>query len=117
MRLPTLLLATVAAAAPARAQPSGAELYARKCGACHSIAANKVGPAHKGVYGRLAGQAQGYAYSAALSRSGIVWNDQTLDQWLQGPQKLVRGSKMFFTVPDPAERAAIIAFLKSSAAK
>jgi cytochrome c len=92
----------------------GARLYKLKCGTCHSIAVNKTGPAHRGVYGRAAGSAPGYAYSAALKASGIVWNADTLDRWLQGPQKMVKGSRMFMAVPNPAERAAIIAFLKSA---
>lgn len=97
--------------------PNGAALYKTKCGSCHSIPANKIGPAHKGVFGRKAGLAAGYSYSAPLKASGIVWNDKTLDLWLQGPQKVVKGSKMFFAVPNAAERAAIIAYLKSPAAK
>ena len=97
--------------------PNGAALYKAKCGSCHSIPANKVGPAHKGVFGRKAGLAPGYSYSAALKSSGIVWNDKSLDLWLQGPQKVVKGSKMFFTVPDATQRTAIIAYLKSPVAK
>ena len=41
----------------------------------------------------------------------------TLDKWLQGPQKVVPGTRMFFSVSNPAERAAIIAYLRSDAAK
>ena len=96
---------------------SGADLYKRKCSSCHTMAANKIGPAHKGVFGRKAGLVPGYAYSPALKKSGIVWNDKTLDQWLQGPQKMVEGSKMYLAVPNAAERAAIIGYLKSPAAK
>jgi cytochrome c len=97
--------------------PGGAALYKSKCGSCHSIPVNKIGPAHKDVFGRKAGQAPGYNYSAPLKSSGITWNDKTLDLWLQGPQKIVKGSKMFLSVPNAAERAAIIAYLKSPAAK
>lgn len=105
------------ATATAQAKPDGAALYQSKCGGCHSIATNRIGPAHKGVFGRKAGMAPGYKYSPALKASGIVWNDQTLDKWLQGPPKLVKGTKMFFTVSDPSQRAAIIAYLKSPAAR
>lgn len=103
--------------ATAQAKLDGAALYQSKCGGCHSIATNRIGPAHKGVFGRKAGMAPGYKYSPALKASGIVWNDQTLDKWLQGPPKVVKGTKMFFTVNDAAQRAAIIAYLKSPAAK
>lgn len=99
------------------AAASGADLYKRKCSSCHTMAVNKIGPSHKGVFGRKAGLVIGYAYSPALKKSGIVWNDKTLDQWLQGPQKMVKGSKMYLAVPNAAERAAIIGYLKSPAAK
>lgn len=96
---------------------SGADLYKRKCSSCHTMAANKIGPSHKGVFGRKAGLVAGYAYSPALKKSGILWNDKSLDQWLQGPQKMVKGSKMYLAVPNATERAAIIGYLKSPAAK
>lgn len=118
----TLLPATSGGAqtAPPALSPSlanGARLYQTKCGSCHSIATNKVGPAHKGVFGRTAGMAAGYNYSPALRASNIIWNTTTLDQWLQGPPKMVKGSRMFLSVSDPAERAAIIAYLRSEAVR
>lgn len=103
--------------AAAEGKPDGAALYLAKCGGCHSLAANRVGPAHKGVVGRKAGTAPGYRYSPALKASPIIWNDATLDRWLQDPQKLVKGSKMFLTVPEADQRKAIIAYLKSPAAR
>lgn len=112
----------VAIATPGIAQTAadalpGATLYKTKCTTCHSLDANKIGPAHRGVFGRAAGTAPGYNYSAALKGSGIVWNATTLDQWLQGPQKMVKGAKMFLVVPNPADRAAIIAYLKATSHK
>lgn len=97
--------------------PNGGVIYKAKCGSCHSISVNKIGPAHKGIFGRKAGLAAGYNYSAALKSSNITWNDKNLDLWLQGPQKMVKGSKMFLSVPNAAERAAIIAYLKSPSIK
>jgi cytochrome c len=113
--LPAGLLLPSALAAQANAD--GAALYQAKCGGCHSIATNRIGPAHKGVFGRKAGTMPGYRYSPALKSSAIVWSDQTLDQWLQDPQKVAKGTKMFVTVSDAAHRKAIIAYLKSPAAK
>lgn len=113
-----MCLAVVGAPALGQAPaPNGAALYKAKCGSCHSIPANKIGPAHKGVFGRRAGLAAGYNYSTPLKSSNITWNDKTLDLWLQGPQKMVKGSKMFLSVPNAAERAAIIAYLKSPSNK
>lgn len=93
--------------------PSGRELYQQHCGACHSLEAHRVGPAHRGVFGRTAGRAPGYVYSEALQRSRIVWDEKTLDAWLTDPEALIPGQKMYADVEDPAVRAAIIAFLRS----
>ncbi|NJO13779.1 MAG: c-type cytochrome [Rhizobiales bacterium] len=114
LALPTGLVAIPKAAA--QSQIDGASLYLAKCGGCHSIATNRVGPAHKGVFGRQAGMVAGYRYSPALKNSGIVWDERALDRWLQDPQQVAKGSRMYVTVPDAAQRKAIIAYLKSPAA-
>jgi cytochrome c len=103
--------------AAAEDKPDGAALYLAKCGGCHSLAVNRIGPAHKGVFGRKAGAVREFRYSPALKASPIVWNDATLDRWLQDPQQLVNGSKMFLTVPEAGQRKSIIAYLKSPAAR
>ena len=67
-----MLLAPYAALA---ADPSrGAELYERKCTGCHSLDANRVGPAHRGVVGRKAGTAAGFKFSPSYGASGATWN-------------------------------------------
>lgn len=103
--------------APASVPNEGAKLYQAKCGGCHSIAASKIGPAHKGVFGRKAGMVAGYKYSPALRAAKVTWDAKTLDLWLQDPQKLVKGSRMYLVVPDPAQRAAIINYLQSDAVR
>jgi cytochrome c len=88
----------------------GLSLY-QSCAGCHSLDENDVGPKHRGVIGRRAASVPGYAYSAALKKSNIVWDKATLDRWLAGPQKLAPGSKMFFSVSNAQNRADIIAYL------
>ena len=108
---------SVAAASPALAggdAQRGQSAYAQ-CQICHQIDRNGVGPRHRGLFGRKAGSLPDYTYSTALKNSGIVWNDRTLDQWLQGPAKMVPGTKMLFAgIADPQERADIIAYLKAA---
>ena len=89
----------------------GRELYESRCVACHSIDANRVGPAHKGVVGRKAGSLADYDYSAALKSSAIVWSASTLDRWLADPEKLIPGQKMGYSVPSAQDRADLIAWL------
>ncbi len=95
----------------------GQELYAMRCIACHSLDENRVGPKHRGVYGRRAGRTENYEYSAALRRATIVWDEKTLDRWLSDPDKLVPGQKMGYQVPDAVDRQDLIAFLKRESSK
>lgn len=100
---------------PAPAQTlDGKALYEGKCGGCHSLDANRIGPAYRGVVGRRIATAPGYPYSPAIKKLAGVWTPERLDQWLQGPQKLAPGSKMYLTIANPQQRAAIIAYLVAS---
>ena len=88
----------------------GKTLY-QACTGCHSLDQNEIGPKHRGVVGRHSAIVPGYAYSAALKQSGIVWTPAMIDRWLTNPQKLVPSAKMFFSVSNPQNRADIIAYL------
>jgi len=104
--------------APARAvvdAASGQALYQAKCGGCHSLDANRIGPAHRGFVGRRIATAPGFAYSPAIKKLPGVWTAALLDKWLLGPQKLAPGSKMFLTIPDAGQRVDIIAYLVANA--
>lgn len=90
----------------------GKELYESRCGGCHSLDANRVGPAHRGVYGRKAGSATDFPYSPAVKGSPVVWQEKTLDAWLTDPQKLIPGQRMNFRIALPEDRADIIAYLR-----
>lgn len=91
----------------------GQQIYESRCVACHSPDANRVGPMHRGVYGRKAGSVAGYNYSTAVKNSAVVWNEQTLDQWLTNPQAFIPGQKMNFKVANAQDRADVIAYLKT----
>ncbi len=113
-----LYLAATAAAFAAAPQERGdaergAALYDKRCTACHSIDTNRIGPSHRGVFGRAAGSVPGYDYSEALSESSTVWTVETLNRWLANPQALIPGQKMGFRLRKADERRDIIAYLKS----
>jgi cytochrome c len=111
-------LAVFSPAGHAASDPvNGKTLYEARCAACHSIDFNGVGPLHRGVFGRPAAKAKGFAYSAALKSSGLVWSETSLDRWLTDPEKLVPGQTMGVSVPDAQARADLIAFLKQQKAK
>lgn len=102
------------ARAPAAGAKAGAEVYAR-CLACHALSYDRTGPRHCGLFGRRAGSVPGFAYSAAMKRSDIIWNARTLDRFLANPTKSMPGTSMGYAgVTDRAERAALIAYLKQA---
>lgn len=104
---------SVAQEAAADTLAAGERLYKSRCFACHSLDRNRVGPRHRDVFGRRAGSVEGYGYSPALAQADFTWTEDALDRWLADPQALVPGQKMNFRVRDSADRARIIAYLKS----
>jgi len=95
----------------------GEQLYESRCMACHSLDANRVGPMHRGVYGRKAGSVPDFAYSVALTSSPIVWSDTTLNRWLTDPEALIPGQRMNIRVLSADDRADLIAFLRRESGK
>lgn len=118
-RLALATIAALAAAAPAFAADAerGGVLYESRCFGCHSLDANRVGPMHRGVFGRKAGAVADFAYSSAVKKSAIVWDDATLDRWLANTQQVIPGTRMNFRVAVPEDRADIIAYLKKESGK
>jgi cytochrome c len=92
---------------------NGKQLYASRCIACHSIDASLAGPAHRGVFGRKAGSVVDFDYSPALKKSAVIWNEKTLDKWLENPEKFIPGQKMGYSVSDAKEREDLIAYLRT----
>lgn len=90
----------------------GAEIYEAKCGACHSLDFNRVGPKHRGVFGRKSASVPGFHYSPALKKLNVTWNALTLDRWLQNPTAMAPGTAMGFRLSNAQERADIIAYLR-----
>lgn len=122
----TVLMGSLAAgqgtptSAPSSTEARGQRLFAQ-CQACHAIAAgapHKLGPNLYGIVGTRAASQSGYAYSTALQKSGIIWDEKNLDRWLERTNVAVPGTKMIFAgMTNQADRAAIIAYLKRSSPK
>jgi len=92
----------------------------KQCLSCHAIgpdAKNLFGPQLNGIFEKTAGSAPGYDYSQPFKNAaagGILWNDDSLDQFLENPLEYMPGTKMAFPgVRDPEERAHLIAFLRA----
>jgi len=103
------------AAPPGPAATAGAQVFARSCAMCHTVARgapSKLGPNLAGVSGRKAGSVPGFRYSPAMSKSGITWKADTLDAFLAKPSAVVPGNRMGFAgIKDTAQRAAVVSYI------
>jgi cytochrome c len=96
----------------ANAQPVAFE----RCIACHAGKgdAKDVGPNLSGVFGRKAGSREDFRYSRPLQRSGITWDERSLDAFLKAPDQFVPGTRMPFEgIASDTERAAVVQHLKT----
>ncbi len=110
-----LLLAAIALLLASPVSAASGEKVFNKCKACHSLkeGKNKMGPSLYGIFGRKAGTVPKYRYSKALKNSGIVWTEETLDEWLKGARDVVKKTKMRTRGLKEADRKALIEYLKS----
>jgi len=85
-------------AASAQDAAAGEQVF-KQCRACHMVgpgARNLVGPMLNGLEGRKAGTIEGYSYSEANKKSGIVWDEATFKDYIADPLKKMPGTKMQF---------------------
>jgi cytochrome c len=107
-------LLLVLGAGGAAAEEQGEQVFKRSCVICHATTAgtNKLGPSLAGIVGRKAGTIEGFSYSDANRKSGIVWDAATLDQYLADPRNFMPGTKMVFPgLKKPEDRKAVIDWL------
>jgi cytochrome c len=90
----------------------------RQCAICHMVglnAANRIGPPLNAIVGRKWASAPNYTYSAGLIAGrdkGNVWDDASLQTWLQNPRAMVPGTKMTFAgLHEQSQRDDVIAYL------
>ena len=96
--------------------PALGEKVFKKCKACHVVDSdkNKTGPHLVNIMGRQAGSVEGFTkYSKAIKESGIVWDEATLDGFLEKPKAYLKGTRMAFAgLKKEEDRANVIAYLK-----
>jgi len=99
------------------ASPETGENLYRQCLACHTIddgGANRVGPNLFGVVGRSIASVDGFRYSSGMQELEETWTPERLDAFLENPRDYVPGTRMSFRgLNEPADRAAVIAYLNS----
>lgn len=109
------------ASAPPSPEDAGKRAF-RECAVCHAVGApgskeaemRLIGPNLYGVVGRKAASIEDFVYSPAMQKSGLVWDEATLDRYIEKPMEVVPGNRMSFVgEPEAEKRAAIVAYLKA----
>ncbi|HSS69664.1 MAG TPA: PQQ-binding-like beta-propeller repeat protein [Casimicrobiaceae bacterium] len=95
----------------------GQKAFESQCASCHTVkpGVNGFGPSLAGIVGHPAGHVPGYNYSGAMTSSGLIWDEATLDAFLTDTSKKVPGTSMPVAIPDAHVRSVIIAYLRSVA--
>ena len=108
--------ATALVSAGAQADDLGQKTF-ELCIACHSLKAgeNGVGPTLHGLIGSTAGSVDGFRFSGPMKRSGIVWDEKNLTDFLRNPQQVVPNTRMPFSgMTDEAALKALVAYLETA---
>jgi cytochrome c len=97
---------------------NGEKVFKRTCTSCHytpDADKNWVGPSLHGVFNRHSASYPYLAYSGAMKKLDLIWNDESLERFLKSPEIMVPGTKMTFTgISAPKERLDLIAYLKAN---
>jgi len=118
----TMSVVLAVTAPGAFAQPGdasgGERLFNQQCKACHTVdkgGRNGIGPNLFGVFGSKAGAVQGFSFSEAMQKSGIVWDDKTMAEYLKDPKGRVPDGKMVYAgLKQQAQLDDMIAYLKKA---
>jgi cytochrome c len=92
-----------------------------RCNSCHALDASApppfggaLGPHLEDIVGRKAASVEGFEYTEELQALDLVWDEETLDQWLEQPHAMVPAMcEPFMGLPNPEHRRALIAYLKT----
>jgi cytochrome c len=87
------------------------------CRTCHyteAAAGHGNGPNLHRIFGKVAGKQTGFDYySVQLQAAQFVWTPRLMYAWLENPMRATPGTSMMSAgVPDPRQRADIIAYLQ-----
>ncbi|NNC36533.1 MAG: cytochrome c family protein [Acidimicrobiales bacterium] len=104
------------AAAPKTPEELGQKVYAR-CRTCHTLedgGRHRVGPNLWGIFGKISGTAEGFAYSKAMKEAAITWDEESIAAYMENPKSYIPGNKMVFIgLRKQEDRDNLIAYLKA----
>jgi cytochrome c len=109
---------SVAAAIPVAAQglDEARQQFLASCGVCHTTekeAPHRQGPNLFGVFGRKAAQTPNFKFSEALAKANLVWDEPTLERWIEDAAAMQPGTIMPYRQRDPEKRKLIMQYLKT----
>jgi cytochrome c len=106
-----------AAADVGHAQEEGQVEFNNHCRTCHSVQEgdHRLGPSLHNIMGQEAGTQEGAAYSSAMQASSVVWDEETLDRFIENPDAVVPGNNMtpYSGIAEADVRAAIVGYLQA----
>src|SRR5258708_40344637 len=115
-----LLIAPCASQAQSCNQTASEQAWTKGSG-CHSLHPNTTGgaaPVLRGLFERTAGHSPGFIFSAAFRRASFAWNDQTFDDFVADPQRMVPGTTMAFSgLRNIDQRRAIACLIRQNSQK
>lgn len=96
--------------------PAKGEKLFKKCKACHSLVVgkHKSGPSLATIYNSKSASVEGYKkYSKAMKKAEIIWDEDSLNAFIEKPRKMIKGTKMSFSgIKKEADRKDLIAYLQ-----
>jgi cytochrome c len=111
-----MLLGVISSTSASAQDAAGGEKIFAQCRTCHQIgeaAKNGVGPQLNGLFGRKAGSAEGYTYSAAYKSLDKEWAVDNFTVYIKDPRGVTPGTKMVYPgLKDEAKIADLIAYMQ-----
>ena len=95
----------------------GKMIFQEQCGLCHAVSATAdpgAGPSLFGVIGHKSGTNDAkYAYTDAMKKADLTWDDANIVKLLTDPNKLVPGTSMPISLPSDKDREDMFAYLST----
>lgn len=95
----------------------GEHIFMTRCASCHSLQKDerRAGPSLYLLFGRKAASIHQFPYSRAMRESEIVWDRQSIKQFLKNPRQMVPQNRMAFVgIEDEAEIDSLLDFLEQN---
>ena len=114
----TLITVVALGSSTALSAADGQVQFNNRCRTCHSVREgdNRQGPSLYNLIGRKAGSLEDYAlYSQAMRTSGVEWDAENLDAFIENPDAVIPGNNMkpYAGITDEAERKQIVTYLST----